>query len=320
MSTNSRRSFLKKVAVGSATITLGNQIAVQAMVCRDKETIKKRVLRIAHITDIHLQPEGKGVLGFANALNHLNTMEDRPDLILNGGDTIMDSLDATKERTVTQWELFQKILSENNQIEIKHCIGNHDVWGWSHKDKSIRKDQLYGKNMAIKAFNIPNRYYRFNKADWSFIVLDSIHSVDGYGYTAKMDDEQYKWLEKELDTIDAKTPVCILSHIPLLTVCSYFFGENEKTGNWIIPERWMLIDARRIKDLFCKHPNVKLALSGHMHLQDKVEYLGVKYLCNGAVSGGWWKGKHQEFDPAFTIVDLYNDGSSTEQRISYQWQ
>ena len=64
-----------------------------------------------------------------------------------------------------------------------------------------------------------------------------------------------------------------------------------------------------IKTLFRQHPNVKLCLSGHVHLADEVTYLGVRYLCNGAVSGGWWKGPYQEFGPAYAVVDLFEDGS-----------
>jgi hypothetical protein len=79
----------------------------------------------------------------------------------------------------------------------------------------------------------------------------------------------------------------------------------------------MHIDARRIKDVFRQHPNVKVCLSGHIHLQDEVTYLGVKYLCNGAVSGNWWDGAYQEFSPAYAVVDLYDDGSSESEYIPY---
>ena len=90
-----------------------------------------------------------------------------------------------------------------------------------------------------------------------------------------------------------------------------------KNNKWQIPGAWMHKDAKRLKDLFFQHKNVKLAMSGHVHLQDEVNYLGVKYLCNGAASGGWWGGNYQEFPPAFALVDLYEDGSSEHQIINY---
>jgi len=81
----------------------------------------------------------------------------------------------------------------------------------------------------------------------------------------------------------------------------------------------MHVDFRRIKDLFTKYPNVKLSISGHIHLVDRVDYLGVSYFCNGAVSGGWWGGKYQEFSNGYAIVELFEDGSFTNQYIEYPW-
>jgi 3',5'-cyclic-AMP phosphodiesterase len=79
----------------------------------------------------------------------------------------------------------------------------------------------------------------------------------------------------------------------------------------------MHADARRIKDLFLKHPNVKLCLSGHIHLRDSLEYNGVTYACNGAVCGNWWQGNYQETKPGYAIVDLWNDGTHKIEYVTY---
>lgn len=71
----------------------------------------------------------------------------------------------------------------------------------------------------------------------------------------------------------------------------------------------MHIDARAIINLFANYPQVKLCLSGHLHLQDKVVYNGVSYYCNGALCGNWWKGNYQYTKPGYATVDLYADGS-----------
>ena len=81
----------------------------------------------------------------------------------------------------------------------------------------------------------------------------------------------------------------------------------------------MHIDARRLKNLFHAHPNVKLCLSGHMHLADSVDYLGVRYACNGAVCGSWWDGNYHEFGPGYAMVDLYEDGSTQVDFQNYPW-
>ena len=99
----------------------------------------------------------------------------------------------------------------------------------------------------------------------------------------------------------------------------FFDGDNLKDGYWELPGAWMHTDTKELKELFYQYPNVKAALSGHIHLADLVEYLGVKYLCNGAVCGKWWMGKYHEFGPAFAVVDFFDDGKVTSELIPYKW-
>ncbi|MEX2092204.1 MAG: hypothetical protein WD971_05980, partial [Pirellulales bacterium] len=72
--------------------------------------------------------------------------------------------------------------------------------------------------------------------------------------------------------------------------------------------------------LFAKHPNVKLCISGHLHLLDRVDYNGVTYLCNGAVSGNWWGGRHKDCDEGYAVVDLYDDGTFEHEYVKYGWK
>ena len=69
-----------------------------------------------------------------------------------------------------------------------------------------------------------------------------------------------------------------------------------------------------------KHPNVKAAISGHIHLADRTRYLNVDYFCNGSVCGRWWTGKYQEFAPAYALLDLFNDGSVECELIHFDWK
>jgi len=316
-----RRRFIGSVgAAGLGSLAVLGGLA-RGMAMRPKR--RKRVLRIAHLTDIHVKPEGVAPEGMARALRSVHKLADRPDMIFTGGDSIMDSLGADKSRTKTQWEVFNRIMKAECKLPVVHCIGNHDVWGWGSQDESIKGDRLYGKQWAVEEFGIPGRYYSFDKAGWHFVVLDSTHTIEWSGkgscYTARLDEEQFAWLAADLANTIADSPVCVLSHIPIICFCSFFDGENEKTGDWVVPGEWMHIDARRIKDLFKGHKNVRLCLSGHMHMQDKVQYLGVKYLCDGSVCGSWWDGDYHEFPPGYVVVDLYDDGSSHSEYITYKW-
>jgi 3',5'-cyclic AMP phosphodiesterase CpdA len=196
------------------------------------------------------------------------------------------------------------------------------VWGWNkEKSKTTGEEILWGKKRAVHELNLPNRYYSFDHAGWHFIILDStyLHS-NKKDYIAKLDEEQFEWLSSELDDTAGKVPVLIITHQPIFSAASFFDGDNEKSGNWQVPGAFMHIDARRLKDLFKKHSNLKLCISGHLHLVDQVLYCGLTYICDGAVCGSWWNGDHQECDEGYGIFDLYDDGSFAHQYVSFGWK
>src|ERR1700679_2756651 len=58
---------------------------------------RKRLLRIAHLTDIHVQPQNPAPKAFAQALHDVQNMKDRPELILFGGDAVMDASSTPKD-------------------------------------------------------------------------------------------------------------------------------------------------------------------------------------------------------------------------------
>src|SRR6185503_8394400 len=89
---------------------------------------KNRVLRIAHMTDFHVQPEGMAPAGMARALNHPQNQLDPPDIILNTGDSIFDALETSKSKAVGQWLTYKSIMKNECSLPVIHAIGNHDVW------------------------------------------------------------------------------------------------------------------------------------------------------------------------------------------------
>jgi Icc protein len=281
----------------------------------------EHVLRIAHLTDMHVLPNTIAKEGLARAIRHAQALDPQPDLVLNTGDCIMDSLTARKEDALAQWSAFREVFDAECALPVVHCIGNHDVWGWGLDDPALESDPLYGKGMALQQLELPERFFSYDQAGWHFIVLDSTHLpvIPGSDipYAGMLDEEQYLWFEQDLEGTPADTPVCVASHIPFVTVCEYFDGQNEQSGNWVVPGAWMHIDARRMRSLFLDHPNVRLCLSGHAHQHERLEYLGVKYLCDGAVSGNWWSGVYMDCPPAYVVVDLFSDGSSEHTFVAY---
>ncbi len=281
----------------------------------------KRALRIAHLTDIHVEPERRAPEGMTACLRHVQQLADQPDLIITGGDSIMDSLATDDARTQVQWDLWKSILKNECSLPVRSCIGNHDVWGWKKsKSGTTGNEPLWGKKRAVAMLDIENRYYRFSQAGWEFIVLDSTQLLpDREDYTAHLDEEQYDWLVRTLRDCPSDKPVLVVSHIPILSATLLIDADN-KDGNTTVSRALLHTDRLKIKDLFAQHPNVKLCLSGHIHLLDRVDYNGVTYLCNGAVCGHWWGGRHIDCDEGYALVDLYDDGSFGHEYVKYGWK
>jgi 3',5'-cyclic-AMP phosphodiesterase len=310
-----RRQLIQAGVVSAGAIISGSGPEVLAQTSSERAPN----LRIAHLTDMHVMPDGAlGVnaeTGFTKALEHAQSLARKPDLILQGGDAIMDALRTSKGDVTAQWAAFKRTLEKHVRTPIHHAVGNHDCWTGA----GSTGDPLKGKTWALQQLGLEHPYYSFDQGAWHFVVLDStnLETKDSHGYTAKLDEAQFKWLEADLKIVPKSKPVLILSHIPILAVCAYFDGDNEKTGDWLVPGAWMHSDARRLKDLFAQHPNVKLCLSGHIHLRDSLVYNGVTYACNGAVCGNWWRGNYQETPPGYAIVDLWNDGMHRIEYVTY---
>ncbi len=280
---------------------------------------KKKPIRFAHFTDIHVKPGKIPETGMAKAFQHVQQLKPHVDFIINGGDSIMDALEADKQKTQIQWDLFKNILQNENSLPVYHTIGNHDIWGWFAKNEKPDHDRLYGKVWAVEMLQLKNRYYSFSKENWHFIVLDSTQLNPAGGYIGNLDTEQFDWLQQELQQIPKEKFICFVSHIPILSICSgLFFDKTETNGDLLIKRNLMHTDFLALKKLFLKYPNIRVCISGHIHLQDELEYLGIKYFCNGAVSGNWWNGAFQEFAPAYAVMELFQDGSVKRTMMKYE--
>lgn len=280
------------------------------------------VLRIAHISDVHVDTDKRSNELFSRALRNLQTHAPAFDFVLNTGDCVMDAMYQTLEDAQARYDVFERMMGSLT-LPVYHTIGNHDVWGWGLSKEQIetmKGDPLFGKGLPVQRLGMPGRYYTFGQSGWQFIVLDSTHLADQsffQPYTGKLDEEQFAWLDQTLNNIPADTPVCIVSHIPIFAVNGLLDGDNEKSGDWVLPGAWMHIDARRLWELFWKHPNVKICLSGHSHQIEDLKYHGVHYLNDGAISGNWWKGDYFDSPPGYMSLSLYADGSVTTEYVVY---
>lgn len=279
-------------------------------------TARKRSVRFAYLGDTHITPDSKPMEAVAKCFQHAQNHADKPAFILHGGDVIMDALAKDRADVQKQWDAWNTVVKANNSLPIEYCIGNHDIWGVD----AAKSEPLYGKNWAIDQMKISGRYRSFDRNGWHFIILDSVQpKPDGKWYTGHIDTEQLEWLKQDLAKTGTKTPILILSHIPIFSPTGFFSESNVKDGSWTIPAALVLSNTPELLKLFYEYPNIKTALSGHMHLLDRVDYNGVTYLCNGAVSGNWWKNEvYQQTKAGYALIDLYDDGTIERTYLQYQ--
>ncbi len=316
-----RRGFLG-ATIGSGAALLGSYAAIG----RAEEGVSpiaggaKRVLRLAHMTDVHIMKQRGADRGFAAALKHMHSRPDAPELLVLGGDMVRDTLAHDDASTQEQWEVFHAAL-QDCRIPVKACLGNHDIWGWNKKrSKTTGDEPLWGKERGVKELHMPHRYYSFEQAGWRFIMLDGTYAaLDRPSiYVGRLDDEQFDWFEKTLADTPASQPVIIFSHEPIVSLAVLQTSEVEDYQARLSAAA-IMSDYKRILDLFRKHRNVKLCVSGHLHLVERAEFSGVTYICDGAVSAAWWKGDHYDCDEGYGIIDLFADGRFEHQYISYGW-
>lgn len=278
---------------------------------------RKPGLRVAHITDVHLNGEKDAPKGVAAMFAHMFGRKDaRPELVLNTGDTVM-AVDGkvTGAQAAAQIALWKEATTKC-PVPIRSCFGNHDVWDGVEPTDAVPATKK-GFTLMSEVLGMPAPYYSFDQGGWHFISLNSVVNWPKYGALSAA---HFEWLKADLAKTPKATPICVLSHLPILSVTSLAYGgECRKQDDNLVPGVWQHADCWAITEVFRRHPNVKLCLSGHMHTQDRCEYRGVWYICGGAASGAWWEGSEYGFPPCYGLIDLYADGGFDYQFIDYGW-
>jgi 3',5'-cyclic-AMP phosphodiesterase len=279
---------------------------------------KKPCARFAHLTDIHITKDRKAPAGVAAMFGHLlGRKGDKPEFLIDSGDTVMDlAANVTGAKAAEQIDLWKAAIKGVN-LPLFACLGNHDVWSGKEPTDAIPADRK-GFKLMTGVLGMPAPYYSFDRAGWHFIMLNSIDDwPKGMGYLTK---EQFTWLKDDLKKTPREKPICVVSHLPIVSVTSTLYGDATKKGNQnVVPGVWQHSDCWAISEVFRRYPNVKLCLSGHMHTCDRVEYRGVWYICGGAVSGAWWDGSEYGFPPCYGLVTLYPDGGFDYEFVDYGW-
>jgi 3',5'-cyclic AMP phosphodiesterase CpdA len=285
----------------------------------------RRVCRVAHLTDMHTQPEKGAGEGTAAAFAHASSLSDRPDLVITGGDSIFDGFERDRSRVATQWGVWAEALKAC-RVPVRSVLGNHDVWGWNRsKSGTSGNEPGWGKAWGIEALGMPGRFYALDlprvpgaRAGWRALMLDSVRPK-GDGYEAFIDPEQLEWLKGELAAAAAPggPHLLVVSHVPILSAAVFMQAKPSRRVD--INGGLMHADAQDLKTLFAASPSVRACVSGHLHLVDDVTYNGVRYLCDGAVCAAWWNGRYVDCDEGYAVLDLYDDGTLRREYVKYGW-
>jgi Icc protein len=328
-----RRDFLRStlIAVGGGTLA-GPSLAASSP--NAESASPKRSFRFVHFGDTHVgggatMPFCASDDGYPKALTHVHAIAvqsiavqsntDAPEFILHTGDIITDAFWATEESARAQWDVYRKLMAKHCKLPVRYTLGNHDVnfdWGLGDADTPFP-----GKMLALEQTGLASPYYSFDHGGWHFIVLDNTQRGGWNGFQHFLDDKQFAWLEKDLAATNATTPIVIATHAPILTVTCFFEPPAKKhPDGMVITNDGVHQDVVKIHDLFRRHPNVKLCLSGHYHQVDHVQYLGVHHICGGAVCADYWRGPlkyRPEFEAGYGIVDLFENGTFEYRFVDY---
>lgn len=305
-----RRNLIQAASAAGAAALLGRGASAQAAA--------ETPLRFVHLTDMHVPLDGRREAGFTAALGAVAKLDPQPQFIITGGDHVMEAFNRPLPEVAAQWALYRRTLEAGTKLRVYPVLGNHDIWGWGIDDKSLEAQPGYGKALALEQLGLKKSYYSFDVGAWHFVMLDSL-SRRGNGYFGALDAAQWEWLIGDLKSVARGRQICVVSHLPILAACVFFDGERIRPDHWQVPDAWMHRDAAELLELFRAHV-VRLCISGHIHLHDVVEYDGIKFVCDGAVCGNWWKGSYHETPEGFGIFDLYADGRCMHEYKTFGWK
>lgn len=258
------------------------------------------------MTDIHLQPELNAVEGFRKAIDTINKLN--PELVITGGDNIMDALNQTQSRADSLYSLYLQEVSKL-KMPVYHAIGNHEPFGWGKIDTT---NALYGKRIYQQ--KLGKCFYSIEHKNCKFFVLDPIEYNSANKTHGLIKQEQLTWIKNELAKTKRNTPIAIVLHIPLLSSISQI-NNGATTPN---PVGLVVENSKQVLDLFQDH-NLKLVLQGHLHILEDNYIKGIHFITGGAVCSGWWKGKREGLEEGFLYLTFEGEKFNWKY-VDYGWE
>jgi 3',5'-cyclic AMP phosphodiesterase CpdA len=172
------------------------------------------------LSDTHVgfsgPPNPLGTQAFEKAVDLINGLRERPDLVLFTGDLTHDSEKPGEH--ADRMKLFQKIAGRLKVPLIKTVPGEHDAG-------------LDGGKLFRDAFG--DSHYSFDHRGVHFIALDNVSLA-----RPNVGPEQISWLKKDLSRFPTTAPIVVFTHRPLFDLrpdWEWFTGDGDEVMNALAP-------------------------------------------------------------------------------------
>ena len=242
-------------------------------------------------------------------------MRPKPAFVLMGGDMAFDGQYTPKPDFEEQVRLYRQI-SDGLGIPYYHCMGNHDLLGWSSRRKVSVDDPELGKKMIMDRLEWEKSYYSFDFGGWHFVVLDCIFPIttaSGPSYEPRIGDQQREWLAYDLGA--ANKPTVAVTHIAAFCNQGQLLGDPERKA---MDGHMVLWDTRELREILERH-KVKALLQGHSHRIEEYRFNDVDYITSAAASGAWWAGDWVGSPPGYTVFHCGN-GELSWRHATFAWE
>jgi hypothetical protein len=188
------------------------------------------------LSDAHVgfngPPDPLGTKAFESAVDLINGLPQRPDLVLFTGDLTHDTED--KDVHVQRMKQFQEISKRINVPVIKCVPGEHDAG----LDSGALYREFFGES-----------YYSFDHRGVHFVALDNVSRAK-----PEVGTEQLSWLKRDLARFPKTAPIVVFTHRPLFDL----------RPDW----EWFTSDGDDVMNVLSGYDNLTV-LYGHIHRDDE---------------------------------------------------
>lgn len=253
MKPTDRRSFLKiagsSLGIGvlysayPAALARGEAAGVSSTLARANGE-KLTPFSFVQLSDAHVgfngPPDPLGTKAFERAVDMINALPQRPDLVLFTGDLTHDTED--RDVHVLRMKQFQEISKKINVPLIKCVPGEHDAG----LDSGALYREFFGDS-----------HYSFDHRGVHFVALDNVSRAK-----PEIGPEQLAWLKKDLARFPKTAPIVVFTHRPLFDL----------RPDW----EWFTSDGDEVMNVLSAYDNLTV-LYGHIHRDDEHQTGSVRH-------------------------------------------